>query len=133
MRKRLWLFLGLVALSVGCATGSRLQEPYQHQKAEPPLWISWNYGRRDPGTLVAEGIIRNDLPNKFHFTDVKVHFVGLDGDGKVISREVVILPDLTRWETPFQAALKVAGPEERFDLRFEYKTEDVERNGGRGN
>lgn len=70
MGRGLWLFfIGLVALSVGCATGPKLREPYQNQKAEPPLWISWNHVRRDPGTLVAEGIIRNDLPNKFHFTE----------------------------------------------------------------
>lgn len=125
-----WYLLGVALLS-GCAAVPSLHEVYQYEKSEPPLTIYWSYVRQDQGTVVAQGIARNGLPRKFQFTEVEATLLGRDKEGRVVSRSVMRVPDFVGSETPFRVVLGLTGSEHAFDLRFVYKGEDIETNGGR--
>lgn len=123
--------LGIVVLLTACATMPSLRDHYDHERAEPPLTLLWRYAHRDPGTLVAEGIAKNGLPRKFQFTTVRVTLLGRNGQGEVVSRSLARVPDFVGAETPFAAVLPLTGSEESFELRVEYRAEDIETNGKR--
>ncbi|MBI2466677.1 MAG: hypothetical protein HYV62_02460 [Candidatus Rokubacteria bacterium] len=114
-----------------CARAGRPREAYAFEKSEPPLTMRWRFLRPDPGTLVAEGVVRNSLPNKFRFSQVTVTVLGKDGEGRIVSRSVTRIPDLTGATSRFRLVHPLSGPEASFALRFAYKTEDIEGNGGR--
>ncbi len=126
-----WLYLLGFTLLTACAAAPSLREAYAHRKDEFPLTIYWNYVRQDASTVVARGIVRNDLAKKFQFVDVKATLFGLDQNGRIVSRSVERVPDFVGSETPFRVVLRLDGSEQTFELRFEYKTEDIESNGGR--
>ena len=120
-----------LALVTACTTAARSVSGFANRTSEPPLTISWNYLRPGPATVVAEGLARNDLPRKFQFVDVWASLSGFDVQGGLVSRSVVRVPDFVAPETPFRITLSLRGREETFGLRFEYKAEDIETNGGR--
>ncbi len=124
-------FLLAFTFLTACAAVPSLREAYEHRKDEFPVTIYWNYVRQDTSTLVAQGIARNDLARKFQFTHVMATLLGLDQHGRIVSRSVERVPDFIGLETPFRVVLRLEGSEQAFDLRFEYRTEDIESNGGR--
>ena len=119
---------GALVLLSGCTAPVRSGHAYAHWRSEPPLTIYWNYVR-GPGIVVAEGIAHNDLPRKFRFVDVAASLVGLDQADRVLSRSVTRVPDFVGPQTPFRVVLRLSGAEHTFDLRFEYRTEDIETDG----
>ncbi len=125
------LYLLCFTLLTACAAVPSPREAYEHRKDEFPLTIYWNYVRQDASTVVARGIVRNDLAKKFQFVNVKATLLGLDHNGRIVSRSVERVPDFIGSETPFRVVLRLDGSEQTFELRFEYKTEDIESNGGR--
>ncbi len=122
------LGIGLLGLAVlglaGCAQKSPLNfDAFEHRTADGTLAIYWNCTQPGPRQLVVEGAVDNPY-YLVPIAGVELSVSGVDGQGRDVSSARAATANYEiypKTPSPFRIDLQLAGGEQRFDLRYQYR------------
>jgi hypothetical protein len=117
--------IGLAAVGVvACAQKTPVNlDAFERRTADGTVAIYWNCKQTDPGRLVVEGVVNNPY-YPVPITGVELFVSGVDGQGRDLSNAKATTAAYQIYPmtpSPFRVDLRLAGGEQRFDLRYQYR------------
>jgi len=117
--------LGLAALGLAaCAQKASVNlDAFERRTADGTVAVYWNCTQTGPRQLVVEGVVDNPYyPGPIG--GVELFVTGVDGQGRNLSSAKAATANYQiypKTPSPFRIDLQLAGGEQRFDLRYEYR------------